>query len=129
MSAGSKAPKNLSALKFITDPDQWSIAHHADMPSSAQESAPESAPKSAVVTFAKTGTEAIWDDPNMTLLELAEAQGLTPRFMCRSGLCGRCRTNLLEGEVHYPEPPLAKTKDGQVLICCSRPAKDVTLDL
>ncbi|MFO7177038.1 2Fe-2S iron-sulfur cluster-binding protein, partial [Enterococcus faecium] len=58
-----------------------------------------------------------------TLLELAEARGLSPAFSCREGNCGSCRTRLLAGAVTYLKQPTAEVADGEVLICCAVPAK------
>jgi ferredoxin-NADP reductase len=40
------------------------------------------------VMFAKSAKEARWEPQSGTLLELAEARGLSPEFNCRSGTCG-----------------------------------------
>lgn len=39
-----------------------------------------------------------------TLLETAEAQGLSPPSGCRAGSCGLCVTRLVSGKVRYIEP-------------------------
>ena len=56
------------------------------------------------------------------LLETAEAQGLTPAFSCRNGVCGSCATRKISGEVTYRTPPMADHAEDEVLICCSVPA-------
>jgi ferredoxin-NADP reductase len=65
-----------------------------------------------------------------TLLEQAEAAGLTPDFGCRMGICHTCTCrkpagavrNLLTGEVSDEE-------DEDIQLCVSVPAGDVALDL
>lgn len=48
------------------------------------------------VSFARSGVAA----PAVgTLLETAEAAGLTPRFGCRRGICGTCTTTKTSGQV------------------------------
>ncbi|SQA99044.1 2Fe-2S ferredoxin YfaE [Cedecea neteri] len=67
--------------------------------------------------------EARWLPDSGSLLELAEARGLTPEFSCREGHCGTCRTKLLKGSVTYAKTPSASTADDEVLICCAVPAQ------
>src|SRR5579884_345464 len=65
-----------------------------------------------------------------TLLEQAEAAGLTPAFGCRMGICHTCTCrkaagtvrNLLTGELHDGE-------DEDIQLCISAPAGDVALEL
>lgn len=75
------------------------------------------------VLFASSAKEARWEPGSGSLLELAEARGLSPEFSCRGGSCGTCKTRLSRGQVHYlnrPEQPLA---EDEVLICCAVPAQ------
>jgi uncharacterized protein len=71
------------------------------------------------VTFRKSGIFATWDPKAQSLLVFAEEQGLTPEFSCRAGVCGSCKSHLVEGQV----------ADGEVLLCCSRPTTEIILDL
>ncbi|MBV1932221.1 MAG: iron-sulfur cluster-binding domain-containing protein [Porticoccaceae bacterium] len=75
------------------------------------------------VRFEKSGIEVDWEPSKGTLLDLAEKQGLTPPYSCRSGVCGTCATKIIEGDVAYVDPPLAETAAGQALICCAYPGK------
>jgi hypothetical protein len=77
----------------------------------------------ARVRFGKTGVDAQWAASKGTLLELAEAAGLTPAFGCRSGICGTCKTKIRGGEVEYLEEPLAARAEDEVLLCCSVPRR------
>ncbi len=74
------------------------------------------------VAFAASGKEAHWTPEAGTLLELAEARGLTPEFSCRAGSCGSCKTRIVAGAVTYAAPPAFKTAKGEALICCAVPA-------
>jgi ferredoxin-NADP reductase/predicted pyridoxine 5'-phosphate oxidase superfamily flavin-nucleotide-binding protein len=74
------------------------------------------------VMFAKSAKEARWEPQSGTLLELAEARGLSPEFNCRSGTCGTCKTGLGAGVVNYLIPPLDPVPNGEVLLCCAVPA-------
>ncbi len=77
----------------------------------------------AVVTFARSQVEQGWVSGDGTLLDFAEAHGLSPAFGCRSGACGSCSVRLLAGAVVYAAPPTHPVDDGQVLLCCAVPAK------
>lgn len=81
------------------------------------------------VTFRKSGRSATWVDGAESLLSFAESHGLAPEFSCRAGVCGTCKTGLVDGEVNYFEEPLDDPGAGQVLICCARPKGRVVLDL
>ena len=83
----------------------------------------------ALVTFVHSNKTAAWDDRHGSLLALAEAAGLTPDFSCRSGICGTCACEIIAGEVVYFTEPLDMPEEGMVLICCSRPAGDVKLNI
>jgi len=88
--------------------------------------APEPEAEMAVVKFEASGFEQSWEKGNGTLLETAEAQGLTPDFSCRTGACGSCAVKKLSGEVAYRVPPTADVAEGEVLICCSVPVEGST---
>jgi len=77
----------------------------------------------AVVKFTASGFDQRWSKGDETLLETAEAHGLTPDFSCRSGSCGSCAVRKLKGDVAYRTPPTAEHGADEVLICCAVPAK------
>jgi ferredoxin-NADP reductase len=81
------------------------------------------------VQFARSGISAPMAAAPSTLLEFAEACDVPARWSCRTGVCHNCQTALLSGSVDYDPEPLERPTDGNVLICCSRPAGDVVLDL
>jgi ferredoxin-NADP reductase/MOSC domain-containing protein YiiM len=79
----------------------------------------------AEVTFVPNYVTTTWDAGlNPTLLELAEAAGLSPENACRIGLCQTCRCRLTEGDVIYDTPPSSPPEEGEVLLCCARPASE-----
>ena len=89
-------------------------AEAADLPPAATEPVP--------VAFLNASEEARWTPESGTLLELAEARGLSPAFSCRAGTCGSCRTKLLKGAVTYAKAPAAPRAEDEVLICTGVPA-------
>ncbi|WP_275285724.1 pyridoxamine 5'-phosphate oxidase family protein [Halomonas elongata] len=78
-------------------------------------------PTRATVSFVHSGTQAEWTEQSGTLLETAEAAGLSPSHNCRSGKCGTCATRLLSGDVHYTRRPLVNPGEDHVLTCCAVP--------
>ncbi|MBA5777153.1 pyridoxamine 5'-phosphate oxidase family protein [Stappia sp. F7233] len=83
--------------------------------------AAEASGESATVLFEKSGKEIRWTQASGTLLEAAEAAGLSPLYSCRSGSCGTCAARLKEGNVHYIDEPSFTPEAGTVLTCCARP--------
>ena len=81
------------------------------------------------VSFARSGITAQWDPKFGSLLELAEACDVPVRWSCRTGVCHTCMTGLIGGSVSYNPEPIERPAPGNVLICCSQPSADVTLDL
>lgn len=63
-----------------------------------------------------------------TLLEGLERTGHDVEFQCRSGYCGSCRMNLVEGEVQYQCTPLAFVGPGEILPCCCTAAAPVKVE-
>ena len=81
------------------------------------------------VTFARSGVTAAWYQACESSLDLAERQGLSPDYSCRSGICHTCMCALVEGEVEYLEDPLDKPEPGCVLICCARPKTSLVIEV
>jgi MOSC domain-containing protein YiiM/ferredoxin-NADP reductase len=83
----------------------------------------------ALVSFARSGITAHWTSAYQSLLELAEACDVPVRWSCRTGVCHNCESGLVSGDVVYDPEPLDKPADGNVLVCCSQPVRDVVVDL
>lgn len=81
----------------------------------------------AVVNFTRSGVEQRWSAGDATLLETAEAHGLTPDFSCRNGVCGSCATRKKAGEVVYRTAPTAEIASEEVLLCCAVPARNTEI--
>jgi ferredoxin-NADP reductase/MOSC domain-containing protein YiiM len=83
-----------------------------------------------LVSFARSGIAAHWDaSAHQSILELAEACAVPVRWSCRTGVCHTCESGLVSGAVVYGPEPLDKPADGNVLVCCSQPVRDVVVDL
>ncbi|NMM80706.1 oxidoreductase [Acidovorax sp. SRB_14] len=132
-------PKERIAYEFfgpatVLEPD-GAVARAAPVPAAAAP-APLAAPAAGTaadgaitVTFRQSGRSARWADGTESLLSFAESHGLAPAFSCRAGVCGTCKTGLVDGTVRYFEEPLDDPGPGQVLLCCARPQGDLVLDL
>jgi ferredoxin-NADP reductase/MOSC domain-containing protein YiiM len=105
-----------------TTPGISHVLHTPHLP----ESSPGSGPS---VSFARSGITAIWNPKYRSLLELAEACDVSVRWSCRTGVCHTCMTGLIGGSVRYSPEPLETPATGNLLVCCSQPDTDVTLDL
>jgi MOSC domain-containing protein YiiM/ferredoxin-NADP reductase len=83
-----------------------------------------------LVSFARSGIAAHWNaSAYQSILELAEACDVPVRWSCRTGVCHNCESGLVSGAVAYEPQPLDKPADGNLLVCCSQPIRDVVVDL
>lgn len=81
-----------------------------------------------LVTFARTGKQVQWSQGMGSLLDFAEANGITVDSGCRSGSCGTCQTTIQSGEVRYLQTPDSDPQPGTCLLCVSVPKTAVTLE-
>jgi ferredoxin-NADP reductase/MOSC domain-containing protein YiiM len=83
-----------------------------------------------LVSFARSGIAAHWKaSAYQSILELAEACDVPVRWSCRTGVCHSCESGLVSGAVAYDPQPLDRPADGNLLVCCSQPIRDVVIDL
>jgi ferredoxin-NADP reductase/MOSC domain-containing protein YiiM len=109
------------ALEGIT-PGMAPVDHTPHQPAGPPGSGPS-------VAFARSGITVAWDRKFGSLLELAEACDVPVRWSCRTGVCHTCMTGLIGGSISYNPEPIERPAPGNVLICCSQPNMDVTVDL
>ena len=80
------------------------------------------------ITFQDTGIET--DSDGRSLLEQAEAAGLSPQSGCRMGICHTCTCRKLRGTVRNLTTGVVSSADDQdVQICVSVPVGDVEIAL
>jgi ferredoxin len=127
LAARGVAPERIATEAF------GAVAVHAsgivtagDRPPHAPDGEPGTGP---TVTFSRSALTVPWDDRYPSLLDFAEACDVPVGFGCRNGTCHNCESGLLAGEVDYHIDPLEPPPEGRVLVCSSRPASEVTLDL
>jgi ferredoxin-NADP reductase/MOSC domain-containing protein YiiM len=83
-----------------------------------------------LVSFARSGIAAHWKASTyQSILELAEACDVPVRWSCRTGVCHNCESGLVSGAIVYGPEPLDKPAEGNLLVCCSQPIRDVVVDL
>jgi ferredoxin-NADP reductase len=83
-----------------------------------------------LVSFARSGVAAHWNGSAYgSILELAEACDVPVRWSCRTGVCHSCESGLVSGAVVYGPEPLDMPAEGNLLVCCSQPLRDVVIDL
>ena len=82
------------------------------------------------VEFVKSGrTFTCGADENV--LDAAFAAGLTPPSSCGQGMCGTCKTTILSGTVDMQHMGGIRPREiakNKVLICCSKPLSDLSID-
>ncbi|OQK16150.1 FAD-binding oxidoreductase [Methyloprofundus sedimenti] len=80
----------------------------------------------ALIHFTESRLEQAWSKGDGTLLEFAEAHGLTPEYGCRSGQCGLCKVTLSKGQVGYQQEVTVDLAADEILLCCAMPAAGTT---
>jgi ferredoxin-NADP reductase len=84
----------------------------------------------ATIRFSRSG-HSTQVDADMTILEASEKLSIEIPNECRSGICGQCKTRLLDGTVQMDcEDALsaAEKMSGIVLACQARPQSDVSVE-
>lgn len=89
---------------------------------------PTAGPSGGRIRFADSGIDVA--DDGRSLLEQAEAAGLTPEHGCRMGICHTCTRRKIAGTVrNLTTGAVSTASDDDVQICVSVPVGDVDLSL
>ena len=80
-----------------------------------------------LITFEQSGKTVEWNPAYGSLLECAEANGVTIDCGCRAGNCGTCVVELNSGEVDYTVESGAAPEEGACLTCVTVPKSDLSL--
>ena len=84
----------------------------------------------ATIRFARSNIQSEID-PDTTILEAAEAVSIALPFECRSGICGQCKTRLIDGSVKMDSDDALSSADraaGLILACQAHALTPVTID-
>ncbi|MNG19517.1 Phenoxybenzoate dioxygenase subunit beta [compost metagenome] len=99
------------------------------------EPVPSSEPGKAQDTFtvrlARSGKEFTMT-ADQTVLSAAKKAGAVVPSSCSQGVCGTCKTAVLEGSVEMKHNGGIRQREidkGLRLLCCSRPTSDLVIDL
>ena len=88
----------------------------------------DAADATGTVSFDTSNTEA--PNSGATILEQAEAAGLTPQYGCRMGVCNTCAVKKLSGAVrHVVSGEVCANTDETIKVCVQVPVGDVAVAL
>jgi glycine betaine catabolism B len=82
------------------------------------------------VEFARSGRSFPCGEDEF-VLDAAFAAGLAPPSSCGQGMCGTCKTTMVSGSVDMQHNGGIRPREvtlNKVLICCSKPLSDLTID-
>ena len=91
---------------------------------------PTTAATTYAVEFVRSG-RTFTCGADETVLDAAYAAGLNPPASCTQGTCGTCKTTLLSGTVDMRHNGGIRPREitaNKVLICCSTPQSDLSID-
>jgi hypothetical protein len=80
------------------------------------------------VTFARSEKICSWNQSNVSILELAEQNGVSLEYSCRAGNCGSCLVAIRSGEVRYLNEPGVPIETGSCLACMAVPHTKLVID-
>ena len=109
---------------------EFSARGTADGATDEAEPGATSATRTYSVEFVRSGrTFTCAEDENV--LDAAYEAGLAPPSSCGQGMCGTCKTTMLSGTVDMQHNGGIRPREiaqNKVLICCSKPLSDLTID-
>ncbi|MBR0959755.1 FAD-binding oxidoreductase [Bradyrhizobium japonicum] len=87
-------------------------------------------PATATIRFDKSGKVAALP-PDKSVLEVAESAGVAIDYSCRAGVCGVCKTHLLQGNATMEVQDALTAEDkanGLILACQARSVGDLVVE-
>ena len=79
------------------------------------------------VTFTTSAHTVLWTGAHRSVLDLAEAAGVSVPAACRVGACGTCRPEIENGSVSYLRAPALPLDPHECLACIAVPASRLSL--
>jgi ferredoxin len=110
---------------------QESFDISADVQPEPEPTAPGQALDTFTVRLARSG-KTFTMGADQTVLAAAKKAGAVVPSSCSQGVCGTCKTAVLEGSVamnHNGGIRQREIDKGLRLLCCSRPTSDLVIDL
>ncbi|MDX6233120.1 MAG: glycine betaine catabolism [Nocardioidaceae bacterium] len=115
-----------------TDPTMLDDGELADLIASPgpDDTSAASTTSTYAVEFVRSG-KTVQCGPDENVLDAALAAGLRLPSSCTLGMCGTCKVSKLAGEVDMNHNGGIRPREidqGKILICCSKPLSDLTID-
>ncbi len=118
------------------DPDRYhqesfNFAETVEVVEAAPEQRPGEQTSSFTVRLSRSG-KTFTMESSETVLAAARKAGVPMPSSCSQGICGTCKTRLLEGTVEMKHNGGIRPREidkGLRLMCCSKPTSDLVLDL
>ena len=82
----------------------------------------------AEIRFDRSGRTLSWDGSAVSILALAESNGVALESGCRAGHCGTCVVAIKSGAVDYVAEPAVAAEPGTCLACMAVPRGKLVLD-
>lgn len=104
--------------------------HLADEPGDSEPATAQAVVATFDVEFVRSG-KTIACPADQNVLDAALAAGLRPPSSCSQGMCGTCKSVLLDGSVDMQHNGGIRPREiaaNKILICCSRPLSDLRID-
>jgi ferredoxin-NADP reductase len=111
--------------------ESFNFAETVEVAEAAPEPGSVEQASSFVVRLARSG-KTFTMQPSETVLAAARKAGVPLPSSCSQGICGTCKTTLLEGTVDMKHNGGIRPREidkGLRLMCCSKPTSDLILDL
>jgi len=104
--------------------------HQVDEIGDPEEPAADAGVVTFSVEFVRSG-RTIAVPANQFVLDAALAAGMRPASSCTQGMCGTCKTTMLDGAVDMQHNGGIRPKEvanNKILICCSKPLSDLRIE-
>lgn len=125
------APESDLAAETPTFIGSYPQVHDSTNPPSSTQKTSLSEAASPTVNFASVG-RTISTDGSLSILEIAEQEGILIPSACRAGACGACKIRTQQGAVRYVASPHALTtidkQSGYILACIAHPTDQVVVE-
>lgn len=84
----------------------------------------------SIIRIMHINKNIIYQEKNSLLLTL-ELNNIKIEYQCRSGYCGMCRIQLIQGKIFYSakQPMAALFKEKEIFPCCCYPNGNITIKI
>ncbi|MFT4164026.1 MAG: hybrid-cluster NAD(P)-dependent oxidoreductase [Microlunatus sp.] len=118
------------SFDFTSLPAVEQQAREAEPAAADDENTDAAAPAGFSIEFVRS-RKTVTCGAKQFVLDAALAAGLRPPSSCSQGMCGTCKTVMLEGSVDMQHNGGIRPKEvaaGKILICCSTPLSDLRIE-